>query len=203
MPKKFFLEKRPHNAMSYEEYMDNFRNTVEMIKNNLDEIDDPNLNYMIMNFQRSQRIEKSYVVDDQLCQMVKKIDTPQLWMVLTENWCGDSAQTLPYINKIAKCNPIIELKILERDKNIDIMDLYLTNGSRSIPKLVAFDYEGNELFQWGPRPKEAQDLIIRAKEAGKSKEAFMKELHLWYGRNRGKAIEEEFKDIIGNLIQSS
>ncbi|AFN75658.1 hypothetical protein MROS_2428 [Melioribacter roseus P3M-2] len=203
MPKKFFLEKRPHNGMTYEEYMDNFRNTVEMIKSNLDEIDDPNLDYMMMNFQRSQRIEKSYVVNDELCQMAKKIDTPQLWMVLTENWCGDSAQTLPYINKIAKCNPIIELKILERDKNLDIMDLYLTNGSRSIPKLVAFDYEGNELFQWGPRPQEAQDLIIRAKEAGKSKEEFMKELHLWYGRNRGKAIEEEFKAIIGNLIQPS
>jgi hypothetical protein len=203
MPKKFFLEKRPHNGMTYEEYMDNFRNTVEMIKSNLDEIDDPNLDYMMMNFQRSQRIEKSYVVNDELCQMAKKIDTPQLWMVLTENWCGDSAQTLPYINKIAKCNPIIELKILERDKNLDIMDLYLTNGSRSIPKLVAFDYEGNELFQWGPRPKEAQDLIIRAKEAGKSKEEFMKELHLWYGRNRGKTIEEEFKAIIGNLIQPS
>ncbi|MGK9476008.1 thioredoxin family protein [Melioribacter sp. OK-6-Me] len=199
MTKKFFLEKRPHNGMTYEEYMDNFRNTVEMIKNSLQEIEDPNLNYLLMNFQRSQRIEKNYVVNEELCNAIKKITAPQLWMVLTEYWCGDSAQTLPYINKIAKCSTLIELKILERDKNLDIMDLYLTNGTRSIPKLVAFDYEGNELFQWGPRPGEAQDLIKQAKENGKSKEEFMKELHLWYGRNRGKAIEEEFKNIINNL----
>ncbi|MCL6097112.1 MAG: thioredoxin family protein, partial [Bacteroidetes bacterium] len=100
------------------------------------------------------------------------------------------------------CNPLIDLRILLRDQNLDIMDLYLTNGnSRSIPKLVVFDQDGNELVQWGPRPAEAQALVNKNKSEGKSKDEFIKELHLWYGRNRGKNLEEEFEKIIVRLIR--
>ena len=120
-------------------------------------------------------------------------------MVLSEDWCGDSAQTIPYLVKMADLNPNIELRILLRDKNLDIMDLYLTDGNRAIPKLVAFDYIGNELFTWGPRPYEARQLVNKAKAEGKPKEQFLQELHLWYGRNRGKNLEVEILNIMKNM----
>ena len=118
-------------------------------------------------------------------------------MVLTEDWCGDSAQNLPYIAKIAECNSLIKLRILPRDQNLDLMDLYLTDQkSRSIPKLVAFDEFGNELFQWGPRPYEAQKLVMELNALGLSKNEFNEKLHLWYGRNKGKSIENEFVELL-------
>jgi hypothetical protein len=118
-------------------------------------------------------------------------------MVISEAWCGDSAQNLPYIAKIAECNPLINLRIILRDSNLDIMDLYLADGkSRSIPKLVAFDEDGNELFQWGARPKEAQELVTRLKNEGMEKEKFLEQLHLWYGRDRGRTLENELKIIL-------
>ena len=123
-------------------------------------------------------------------------------MVITENWCGDSAQNLPYIIKIAECNPSINLRILFRDQNTDIMDLYLSGNSRSIPKLVVFNEQGDELFQWGARPKEAQNLVIKLKSEGLSKDEYLSQLHLWYGRNRGNNLENEFIDIIGKLISN-
>jgi len=89
------------------------------------------------------------------------------------------------------------LRIILRDSNLDIMDLYLTDGkSRSIPKLVAFDEQGNELFQWGARPRQAQELVNRLRSEGMSKEIFLEQLHLWYGRDRGKSLESELKEII-------
>jgi hypothetical protein len=80
------------------------------------------------------------------------------------------------------------------------MDKYLTNGARAIPKLIAFDEQENEFFQWGARPKEAQDLVTQLKNEGKSKTEFLEALHLWYGKNRGKNLETEFLEILQKLI---
>jgi hypothetical protein len=85
------------------------------------------------------------------------------------------------------------------------MDHYLTNGTRSIPKLVAFDNEGNELFQWGARPKAAQDLVSDLKTQGFDKKYFLEKLHSWYARNRGADIEKEILLLLkkSNLIKNS
>jgi thiol-disulfide isomerase/thioredoxin len=117
-------------------------------------------------------------------------------MVLTEDWCGDSAQTLPFIACIAEENPHILLKILLRDENPDIMDLYLTNGKRAVPKLVAFDESGEELFVWGPRPQPAAEVFREGIAEGLPKKEVYPKLHLWYGRDRGKTVEKEFLGIL-------
>lgn len=193
----FFAERRPHNGLTYDEYWKNFEDELKN-KNEASQSEFKKLNY-----QRSSRIHKTYTINESLRAKISNINTPQIWMVITENWCGDSAQNLPYIAEFAKCNTLIDLRILLRDQNLDIMDLYLTDGkSRSIPKLIAFDLKGNELFQWGPRPKEAQELIRSAKLQGKQKEEFMKDLHSWYANDKGKSIEEELFDLILKTIHS-
>jgi len=185
MGSDFFEQKRPHNGLTPAQYMAHFRAEIE--KGESDKLD-----YLKLNWQRSHRIEKTYTVSDELRVTIEAITEPQLWMVLTEPWCGDSAQNLGYIIKMAACNPKIDLRILLRDQNLDIMDQYLTNGKRGIPKLVAFAADGKELFRWGPRPAAAQAIFDEGKAAGQEKEEIMKAMHLWYGRNRGKALEQEF-----------
>jgi len=190
---KFFEDKRPHNGKTFPKYMNEFQ---EVVRKSV-EIPDIDSSYLKLNLQRSQRILKSYKPSTAISERISSINKPQIWMVLTENWCGDSAQTLPYISLMADSNPLIDLRILERDSNLDIMDYYLTGGtSRSIPKLVAFDNSGNELFTWGPRPAEAQKLVDSLKEKGFEKEEFIKELHKWYAMNKGAAIESEFLNIL-------
>lgn len=200
MHHQFFADKRPHNGMTYSDYFEKFRIKVETIDpTNLIGEEKERSEYRKLNFQRSSRIHKTYLVDPVLCDMIKNISKPQLWMVITEDWCGDSSQNFPYIAMMSKFNPLINLRIILRDQNTDIMDLYLTDGiSRSIPKLVAFDEHGEEIFQWGPRPREAQELVNKLKSEGKTHDEFIEQLHLWYGRNRGKAIESEFKEILGS-----
>ena len=196
----FFEEKRPHNGMTYEEYKKNSEEEIEIIEPvKLEGIDKKYYEYRKINLQRSKRLGKQFQPSEELIETVKSIDEPQLWMVITESWCGDSAQNLPIITKAAELNDKIDLRILLRDSNTDIIDHYLTDGqSRSIPILVVFDPDGNEIFKWGPRPDTAKTLVTNLKRDGFSKEEFNQQLHLWYGRNRGKELESELLELLMN-----
>ena len=197
MGKEFFTNGRVKNGLKYQTYMEIAgRKLNETNPDSLTEEEKHLFEYTKLNMKRSERIEKTYSVSDELKEKLSGIDSKQTWMVITEAWCGDSAQNLPFIAKMASVNPLVDLKIILRDDNLDIMDEYLTNGTRSIPVMIAFDEEGNELFKWGPRPAEAAALVKKAKDEGKSKDQFIEELHLWYGRNRGKAIESEFLSLL-------
>lgn len=202
MSYEFFDNRIPHHGMTYKQFT---QNIVEEIKSTnptiLNEHDLEMFEYKKLNLQRSGRIEKSYEVSEELKNEIQIIKEKQIWMVLTEAWCGDSAQNLPYISKMASLNPNIDLRIILRDSNLEIMDLYLTNGSKSIPKLVAFDESGNELFTWGPRPKVIQELMNQWKSDGIVKPELYEKLHLWYGRNRGREIESEFIKIFSSINQ--
>jgi len=197
MSENFFSGKRPHEGLIYDEY-------VKLMKEAAEEVEQPGADreraelfrYAKLNLQRTKRIGKVYTASDAIRNAMESISGPQLWMVLTEPWCGDSAQCLPYIAAIARCNRRIDLRILLRDRNLDIMDQYLTNSKRSVPKLVAFDESGKELFRWGPRPEAAAELFRKRKEAGHAKETILEDLHRWYAKDRGQTIENEFMGLL-------
>ena len=100
---------------------------------------------------------------------------------------------------MARSNPNITLRLVPRDENLDIMDEFLTNGKRAIPRLVIFDQNGQELTPWGPRPLAAQRVFDQAKNEGMEKPELLERLHLFYGRDRGKALEQEFIALLEGL----
>lgn len=175
-----------HQFLSLLEFIKNGKKTSYNLTEQLKE-------FTILNLQRMSRIVKTYKPDESLLNCLKHIESPQNWYVLTEVWCGDSAQILPILNQIAEnSNGLIRLNILLRDNNPDIMDQYLTNGSRSIPKLIATDDSGEEIFTWGPRPAEAQKLFQLWKETKTiSWDGFEIQLHKWYNADKGVSIERE------------
>ena len=116
MAKKFFREGRPQNGITYQEYIDRFARKVNDVDpDTLDPLKRRSWESNRLNFQRSQRVAKTYKIPAELKTVVRQIKTPQLWMVITENWCGDSAQTLPQIVKIAE----------EQEVNFLVMDIIL------------------------------------------------------------------------------
>jgi len=131
-----------------------------------------------------------------LASLLQIVTEPEQWLVLTEPWCGDSAQCLPCVAVMAERQPNIGLHILPRDANLDIMDQFLTDGKRSIPVVVMFDAAGREAGRWGPRPAAAQAEFDAAKAAGLDKPAILERLHLWYGRDRGRAVDAEFCSLL-------
>lgn len=157
------------------------------------------INFTKLNLQRMHRWDKTFVVDEALGNRLT-LARPQIWWLITEAWCGDSAQNLPGIAKMAAASGgAIELRIILRDENPEIMDRYLTNGGRSIPKLIAVDKNnGEEGFTWGPRPAAAQTLMMAWKQdpQDKSFDEFELELHTWYTRDKGHSLREEISPLI-------
>lgn len=152
--------------------------------------------FATINLQRASRIARTYTPGEEITATVLASMGPQLWGVLSEVWCGDSAQVIPCLARIAAVREDITFRVMVRDENPDIMNCYLTNGKRSIPKLIVWDASGEELFTWGPRPAGAQAVIDEALAACLPKEERRERLHLWYGRDRGKSIEAEIAALL-------
>lgn len=194
MAEQFFIDQIPHNGLTYAEFVENLRIKVEMP----DSDDDASSlsQYLPLNLRRMKRIEQTFRPSPSTQYELMHLTQPQIWMVLTEDWCGDSAQLLPIIAKLASIAPGVEMRILERDMYPEIMDKYLTNGGRSIPILVAFDNDGNQILKWGPRPAEAASLVREARERGDSLAEYGKKLHAWYAEDAGRTTEREILELL-------
>ena len=197
------LSKIKSVGISYREYYDLTKKEIETsdpIRLSDDEI--KKYGDKKLNLHRMTRIEKHYSVSEESKNLILQIDKPQTWMIISETWCGDSAQNIPFLAKMAEANSNINLKIILRDAHPEIMDLYLTNGTRSVPILVALDEMESEFFRWGPRPQEAKQLVDDLIAQGVEKSIKAEKLHLWYGRNRGRSLEIEMFKVIRNTLLS-
>lgn len=151
--------------------------------------------YTKLNAQRAKRIGKTSAIGEDLANKIKELPR-QIWLLITETWCGDAANSVPVIAKLAELNPSIDLRIVLRDENLDLMDQFLTKGGRSIPKLIAMDEDLNVLFDWGPRPKDAQELYWgwRERDDREPYKEFQVTLQKWYNENKSEAVQEELAE---------
>ncbi len=117
------------------------------------------------------------------------------FLVLNEDWCGDSVNILPYVGRLAESHPGIELRVLSRDKNPDLMNDHLTGTAKSIPVVIVYDEEFNEIGWWGPRPTELQRWVL-AEGLALPKPDRYRHIRTWYARDRGATILSELLSII-------
>jgi hypothetical protein len=76
-------------------------------------------------------------------------------LAIVEDWCPDVHRGLPIIAAIVEASGM-DLRIFSRDKNLDIMNLYLNQGKfMSIPVFAFFDRNLNPLGHWIERPRAA------------------------------------------------
>ena len=155
------------------------------------------LNYSKLNDRRMTRLDKTIQLSQETLLGLKKIDKPITCLVLTEGWCGDAAQTLPVISKIADESDLITLKIIFRDEHEQLMRQFLTNGGKSIPKLLVLNSQNKVLNTWGPRPNTATKMVQDYKNKyGQLDAAFKQQLQVWYNKDKGVNIQE---DMLGLL----
>ena len=157
------------------------------------------IGFTVLNQKRMQRLDKTIELNHALKEKLSRLIGKQVWYVLAEPWCGDCAQNVPVIGKMAAyAEDKIDLRIILRDENPEWMEKYHTNGSKSVPKLIAFNTDGNELFTWGARPKEAQELLLSWKKNpnGRTWDDFEKELYTWYAKDKIQTIQNEFYELL-------
>lgn len=186
-------------SYSYHEYRSKVAELIHTNSCTGNEQTEERIEFTRLNDHRMNRVEKQFKTSDELNLRLNNLQCDQIWIILLESWCGDAAQSLPVIAKIAEATPNIELKIILRDEHPEIMDQYLTNGGKAIPKLICFDkHSGDEIGSWGPRPEGIQELVKEFKTSNPdaSHEEFVSNLHLWYGKDRGKMIQQDFTKVI-------
>jgi hypothetical protein len=117
-------------------------------------------------------------------------------LVIAEDWCGDAVNTVPVLQKWVETVRGLSLRIVQRDQNPELMSRYLTNGSRSIPIVIALDEEFNELGHWGPRPTELQAWVMANKDTMPKPDRY-KEVRRWYARDHGETTIREVAAALG------
>lgn len=177
--------------MTFQEYLDYF----EQILASPEEYDpygnEEYLNYTKLNWSRMNRWLKRFEPSDAMKNLIASMTEPQHWIVITEPWCGDAAHSVAQLYQIVKNNPNIDFEIQLRDKDPFLIEDYLTNGSKSIPKLIIRNDVGHDKVIWGPRPQKLQDLFIQMKEEGRSFEEIKELTQKWYNEDKGIELQKE------------
>ncbi|CAM3910430.1 thioredoxin family protein [Flavobacterium sinopsychrotolerans] len=198
---KIPVAKALFNSHSYSEYRKLISDLLLEGKSTGNEQSEDLTHYSTLNETRMNRLGKTIKITEENSLKLKSLNSEYIWLVISEGWCGDAAQLLPIINKMAVESGKIDLRIVLRDENEELMKLFLTNKNKAIPILIVVDKEtGSVLEKWGPRPKSAADLIIEyKKEFGVIDETAKTNLQLWYLHDKGLSTQEEIINLMQNL----
>lgn len=186
-------------ALSYKEYTELINDLVAIEASSGVDASPALVEYTKLNQKRMARWDKTITISDEIKSRIQNFDKKVIWLVLTETWCGDAAHVIPIINKVAELNPNITLKLVFRDEHPELMDRFLTNGGKSIPKLIMIDVDTNEVVNtFGPRPSEATTMVEDFKlNHGSLTDEFKAQLQAWYNKNKGENIIEDLLLLLG------
>lgn len=153
-----------------------------------------------LNAARMKRIDATMDILPEAADAFANLKNEYAWLVLTESWCGDSAQNIPIINKLAELSDKIDTRFLFRDENPELMGCCLTNGTKSIPKLIAVEKKTFTLLgTWGPRPAPAQNMMLEYKaKKHKAYEEVQLDIAVWYNEDKGATLQKEFIELIND-----
>ena len=189
------------NSLSYAEYRKLASDLVAQGKPTGHDLSEALAHYAELNETRMNRLEKTITLTDAVIQTLQNSSKNAIWLVLAESWCGDAAQILPVLNKMSEASNSIQLNIVLRDDHDALMQLFLTNGAKSIPKLIILDAQTlNVVADWGPRPLGAKQLIEEYKAThGVVDETGKIELQKWYLHDKGISIQQEISEIMSQF----
>ncbi|TSE10133.1 thioredoxin family protein [Aquimarina algiphila] len=192
------IEQGIANSYTYEEYKNLVSDLLGEGKSTGHDQTEALTNYSMLNERRMKRLDKTIKIDESVAAKFSNADLDLTWVVLTEGWCGDAAQSLPVVNKLAELNNGIDLKIISRDDHDELMNNFLTNGGKSIPKLLVYDNKSKEVLNtWGPRPSVATQMVNDYKaEHGALDPQFKEDLQVWYNKDKGTNIVEDLIDLL-------
>lgn len=189
---KNLIEKALENSFSYISYREHVSKLIQEGKSTGHTQSEDLLHYSELNESRLKRLDKTIKVVPEIENQLSNLSKKHIWLVIAEGWCGDAAQILPIINKMAEISSFIDLKIVLRDDNDELMSQFLTNGGKAIPKLIILDENNNVIADWGPRPEPARKLIADYKAAnGVVDEPVKIELQKWYLHDKGITTQNE------------
>ena len=196
---KNILKESLDNSMSYKDYRSLMAELVDSKSTTGLDQSEEMVAYTVLNEQRMKRWDKTVKVSVAAQEKIARYASDVTWLVLTESWCGDAAHVIPVINKVAELNSHIDLKLVLRDENDALMQQFLTNGGKSIPKLIMIDNtSGAVLDTFGPRPIAATNLVKDyITEHGTVTDELKENLQMWYNKDKGQSTIADLLLLLG------
>jgi hypothetical protein len=156
------------------------------------------IDYTRQNVERMKRAESLLTIPSDISQRITK---PYQFLVISEAWCGDASYTVPVMAGIANALSSVDLTIVLRDEHLEIMDKFLTNGGRSIAKLIIIDPATHLVVgDWGPRPEKAQEIVVEMKQRPDFNQKEMASaLFKWYEADKGQSTVNEILELLKAL----
>lgn len=194
----YLIEESLTESYSYQEYKELINQLITEGKSTGHTQNQMLLDYSVLNEVRMKRIDKTQQLETHIIEKLQNLEKPQIWLIIAEGWCGDAAQIVPVLAKMAEQSDKIDLKIVLRDDHDALMSRFLTNGGKAIPKLLLIDAQTRSLINhWGPRPQEAYQLVENyKKEHGKIDDTIKTDLQKWYLKDKGISIQNEVIELL-------
>ncbi|KGE13987.1 thioredoxin family protein [Sphingobacterium deserti] len=182
--------------MTFLEYLDYFEQILESPQDFEPYGDQEYFNYTKLNWSRMNRWLKRFEPNDVMKNLIASITEHQHWIVITEPWCGDAAHAVAQLYQMVKNNPNIDFEIQLRDAAPFLIDDYLTDGGKSIPKLIIRNDVGHDKVIWGPRPHALQAIFSSMKAEGATFEQIKETMQKWYNEDKGEEIQRELINLL-------
>ena len=193
------IETSLDKSMSYSQYVELIENLVIQNATTGNDKTQEQVEFTKLNERRVKRWNKTLKIAEETQHKVKKYNKKTTWLVLTESWCGDAAHIVPVINKVAELNNNINFRLVLRDENEGLMNEFLTNGGKAIPKLIALDEQNEVIGEFGSRPRIATQLVEEYKrEYGMLTPEFKQDLQVWYNKDKGESTVEDLLGLLGH-----
>jgi predicted membrane GTPase involved in stress response len=178
-------------SLNYQEYKSLTNNLVEEKATTGDNQSEFMVAYTALNWRRMQRIEKTTKILPDIQNAFEENQVKMTWLVLTEPWCGDAAHIVPIMSLLSQLSNRISFQLLLRDENLDLMDQFLTNGGRAIPKLLVLNEKNEVINTWGPRPQVIQNIVMELKAKGVEKNDMLEQIQLAYHHDKYVSVQKE------------
>jgi hypothetical protein len=187
-----FADKNSEMALSYEAYARYSENLLHLISN---DANNPMNGYARTNLQILQRLKRSVSLADELQAAIRQ-SPGMIFVILTEGYCGDSAQTFPIFGRMQEKFPEkIDIKVVLRDEHPEIAKTFFR--TRAIPMLICLDKQTlTEKFIWGSRPAPAQQMMDSLKIKGATQAEKSVALHRWYAQDKTITLQKELTELL-------
>ena len=184
-------------GITYSDYRNKIKNLLSKGLSTGIEQSEALFDYSLLNDKRMDRLDKTLKVSEDTLNSLNQLNENFTFLVIAEGWCGDAAQILPVINKIAEASTKINLKVVCRDENDELMNQFLTNGTKSIPKIIIVDNNNEVINSWGPRPSIAAKMVLDYKDKnGGLDDVFKKDLQIWYNKDKGTNTQKDLVELL-------
>ena len=191
-----------HSYMNFEEYLNYFEQLILNPAQYPVYQDEHYYSYAKLNWSRTNRWLNKFEPSGETKSLIASITEAQTWIIITEPWCGDAAHSVPQLINIAESNPNIKVEIQLRDEEPFLIDQYLTNGGKSIPKLIIRNESNEDIGVWGPRPEKLQDLFLKWKEEGVEFDELKEAIQKWYNADKGSEIQDDIVKLLSLVTNS-